>query len=237
MNGGGSSKVQWPFALNFLGSESVLWVMKLVHSIEVLNVNQNLTHGMVRATRTTSQGRRYTAALVVTVTARAVELETTRLLEAEREERAAAAALAVLLAETGMTVEAARAEHEAAIQPWFDALFANERKLQEGRTGLARSLSPSERERAKAMTIAQGIPDPYVSQTHAILELDDARARNAHVVKRLTERALKVGDQSVLSWHKDLANAQKALGGGSAQALRPEGMTVEIRTDITITEP
>lgn len=209
--------------------------MKLVHSIEVLNVNANLTHGKVRATRTT-QGRRYTAALVVTVTARAVELETTRLLEAEQAERTAAAALSVLLAETGMTVEAARAEHKAAIEPWFDALFANEKKLRDGRTLRAHGLSPAERERAEAMTVAQGIPDPYACQTHDILELDDARVRNAYVVKRLTERALKVGDQSVLSWHKDLANAQKALAGGSAQALRQEGMTVEIRTDITITE-
>ena len=210
--------------------------MKLLHEIQGLQVNPNLTHGMVRATRT-SQSRRYTAALVLTATPRAIELEVTQLLEAETQRDAAEKALNALLAQTGMTVESAKAEHDAALKPWYDALFANEHAIVAARRAQSGGYSPftdSDRAAAKAQTLAQGHQDPYVSQTFDILELEQTRSRNAFKAKRLTERALKTGDQSVLSWHKDVANAQKARAQAGHHL--QDGYTIEILTDITITE-
>lgn len=207
--------------------------MTTTHTIH-LNLNPLLQAGRnVRATRT-SKSRKYGACLVATVTASTVERIAQSLIEHEATVAELTPVLEGLLAAWGLKSYAeVEAIHEARTKPWFDVLFPAERAYREARGRSHVGLSDREREAVKAQLVAQGHVDPYAQKEHAFLEMARKLRGALKSIAHIKEQNLTVGQQMVLSWHRDADMAQKALG--SAQHYRERGYAVEVRTDIEVT--
>lgn len=209
--------------------------MTTIHSI-LINSNPLLQAGRnVRATRT-SKSRQYAACLVATVTLSTVERVAQALIEHEAVVADLTPILEGLLATWGWKDHAeVEAIHQAAKKPWFDALFAAEQAFRDSKGPNHYSMTAADRKAVQAQIIAQGHVDPYAQKEHTFLELarklENAQRGAAHI----KEQDLKVGQQFVLSWHKNVSNAQKALGSASVDYYRGRGYSVEIRTDIEVT--
>lgn len=206
--------------------------MPTVHSIKI-NQNPKLQAGRnVRATRT-SKSRKYSACLVATVTLRTVERVADALIEHERTVAELTPVLEGLLASWGLKSHAeVEAIHDAATKPWYDVLFKAERAYREARGQSYVGLSDREREAVRASLVAQGHVDPYAQKEHTFLELARKLKTAMHSVAHIKEQNLQVGQQFVVSWHKDMANALKAMASASTGYYRERSYSVEVRTDI-----
>jgi hypothetical protein len=208
--------------------------MTTIHSIRI-NSNPTLQAGRnVRATRT-SKSRTYKACLVATATVQTVEQVAQSLIENERTVADLTPVLEGLLASWGMKHHSeVEAMHTARMKPWFDVVFPAESAAREAR-GRYANLTDADREAVKANLVAQGHVDPYTQKEHAFLELARKLEAAKRSVAHITAQDIKVGQQMVVSWHKDVSNAQKALGSRDAQHYTSRGYKLEIRTDIEVT--
>lgn len=211
--------------------------MTTIHSI-LINSNPLLQSGRnVRATRT-SKSRTYGACLVGTVSVSTVERIAQELIEHEAKIAELTPVVESLLASLGKTVEEIGDIHREASKPWFEALFAAERAFRDARKGSKwdfYSLKDADREACKAQIIAAGFVDPYAQKEHNFLELHRQLETAQRGAAHIKEQNLTVGQQLVLSWHRDAGLAQSALGSGNAQWYVSKGYSVEIRTDIEVT--
>jgi hypothetical protein len=205
------------------------------HSIQI-NTNPALQAGRnVRATRT-SKSRRYEACLVATVTVQVVERVAAALVEHESTVATLTPVLEGLLAAWGLTSHAeVEAIHEARTKPWYDVLFPAERAYREGRGRPHMGLSDRERAEVVASLVAQGHVNPYEQKEHTFLELARKLKGAMHAIDHIKEQNLTVGQQMVVSWHKDRANALKAKASAGSCYYRERGYSLEIRTDIEVT--
>ncbi len=209
--------------------------MATVHRIKIQE-NPHLVQGAVRAIRT-SKSRVYGACVVGTATAKRVEDGV--LTHADNLKAFAAVEILVseLVVKAGMTVEAAKAHHEAMTKPWFEALFANERAFINARkrSGQYYPLTPTDREDVRAATVAQGHVDPYTGVVHELLEAAQRMRGLERAIEWHEKLNVKVGDQFVAAWSRDVGLAGKALASW-VKHYGPKGYTFEIRTDIEVTE-
>ncbi len=196
--------------------------------------NANLTYCRVRNPRSSAGKRHYTACVVATATVQTVELMAQKLMEAETALVRSTQELVSLTNRLGMSCAEAQQAHEAAQRAWWDLLHGYENKVREGRQGMSRVLSDTDRKKAKDMAAADGHLDPYLpGQAYDIVETNRFVENARHSIDFHTKRNIKVGDQMVVSWHKDVQAAQKGLV--DAQDLKKNGFTLEIRTDIEVT--
>ena len=199
--------------------------------------NKGLVYGQVRNPRSCAGKRSYAAAVVATATVRTVEYEAGRLMEAETTIVRQTALLASLTARMGLTVDEATAQHEAAQKAWWGVLHKYEDKVREGRVGMARALTDADRQRAKDLAAVDGHHDPYLPGTaHDIVEAQ-YRLKNAQrTAEHVRGQNIKAGDQMVVRWSKDPSNAQSFVGTAEAGWLRERGYTLEVRTDLTVSD-
>lgn len=197
--------------------------------------NKGLDYRQVRNPRSSVGKRTYSACVVATATLATVEHETNQLMAAETALARTDAELVALKARMGLTVEEATALHTAALTVWWALVRTYEDKVREGRVGLARALTDADRKRAKDLATADGHLDPYLpGNPHDLVELDRQNQNARRSIAHYTKRNVKVGDQMVVSWHKDVNAAQKGLK--DAQYLRQTGFTLEIRTDVIVSD-
>lgn len=200
---------------------------KLIHTVKLNNPVMR-GYRMVRSTRTTT-GRRYVAALVVTVTKITVERAEAERHVAQGRLAVARAELEALLGETGLTVETAAVQDSAAFEAWYDATAAARRDLVAER-GCERNRVWKQ---AEALVIASGIPDYRTLPAHRVVTLiGQVEILEVEAVRDLPV----VGSQFVMSWHQTLALALKASGAAAAQRERDLGNEVAIRTEIEVRE-
>jgi hypothetical protein len=208
--------------------------MTTIHSISI-NTNPLLQAGRnVRATRT-SKSRQYKACIVATATAKTIERVTAAWVEHESTVATLTPVLEGLLAAWGLTSHAeVEAIHQARTKPWFDLVFPAERAARQAKGQFA-NLNDADRAAVKARLVAQGHVDPYEQKEHAFLEMARKLKAAMHAIAHIKAQNLMVGQQLVLSWHKDISNAQKALGAHDAGHYRSHYYALEIRTDIEVT--
>jgi len=210
--------------------------MAIIHTIKLDKASKR-NKGVVTAKRT-SQSRTYGACLVVTTTDASVADDQRRKAETLAKLLKAETLRDALLAALGMTVEQARALCKEASDRWYnneDGFFATNKRIRTERTGSPRGYVSGLDNLSKADLLARGFVDPYADggpnsliATHNVVEcLTDALA---------TWQDMEAGGQSVISWHRDVSLANKAVGGREARYFTSRGDTVVVRTDIDVRE-
>lgn len=207
-----------------------------IHTISIAGGRRG--SGVVTATRK-SENRIYTACIVVTTTARSVEIDAAHQVRGQEELGAARAKLVRLTAKHGMTLEAATAWCKAAHERWYngaDGFFPTMEKLRAARRA-AHGGSHLDRfdyhEAAKADLLRRGFAYEYDLEGPG--GIPDSASMIEGMEKRLAGWNFPVpGSQGVVSWHATPALAHKALGSLSWPA--KDGLAVEVRTDITVRE-
>jgi len=202
--------------------------MTTTHTIRI-NSNPLLQNGRnVRATRV-SKSRQYGACVVATATQKTVDDIAIGLADHEAKVRELTPlVIAAQLEAGGISYKEAEAQHSALVHPWYTALFANEQKV---RNHAYLPLTVAQKEKAQAMTIAEGVTDPYTGPVNAFIDLyrklDSAQRSVAHI----KAQNVVVGQQLVVSWHRDAGMAQKAMGH-NAKHYAARFYALTIRTDI-----
>ncbi len=95
-------------------------------------------------------------------------------------------------------------------------------------------MSEATKTQAAANLEAQGILDPYKQPQNTYLDLARKLQQSERTVQNHTARNIVVGAQFVVSWHKDVNNARKALASRDAGFYTGKGYSVAIRTDIEV---
>lgn len=221
--------------------------MALIHTIEI---NETKAHrsGVVKATRK-SATRRYGACLVATATEGTITKHREILKRYEAKAREAEAALKDAEAAHCMTVAAARAQFKSEDEreggSWFARLFA-ERDLVRDAAAKRAGVNPDDwrwrfdqrdaiERQAVANLAARGEPDPYrKGGPHDVISAAQAAKSAARTVTGFRMPAL--GDEVVISWHRDAGLASKSAGSRTAGYYTERGWRVSVRTDIEIRE-
>lgn len=204
---------------------------KLVHTVSVSDGK-----GGTHIEKRTSESRAYTACVVVTVTEATVRISQEGCVSASKSYEEWTAKLNERMAALGMTVEQAKAQHEAESARWYDSkegVFPTFEKLQvaAGRRGHISQFDAA----IKKDMLARGFVDPYdKAGANGIVEANWEATRLAHNLANW--RTPVLGAQHVISWHSTPALAHSATSSRDANSYRKAGYAVSVRTDITVTE-
>lgn len=210
--------------------------MALIHSIQV--VSEKKCNGTVSATRK-SENRKYLACIVATTTEASLRIDAEKLAETEKKRAEWVTKLNDLLTKTGMTVEQAEAQHKADSERWYnreDGLFETKNRIRKERAAKgAGEWNHVTDEEVKADLFARGFVDPY--NREGAFGIHEAAQQVEWLTKTVANwKSPILGSQGVVSWHGTTALAAKAMTSRECEAARRNGDTLEIRTDIVITE-
>jgi hypothetical protein len=207
--------------------------MALIHTITV-----NTGLGTTYTEKRQSENRRYTACLVVTTTEETVRLNAERKVKAEAELVKWPMKLAARVKQHGMTVEQAKAWTKDATEKWYGPASKREgywKALDQARPEVG-DQHHSERasKRAHEIMVSWGFSDPYDYDKNpcGIVQASDNVLSLTSILTGW--KVPTVGQQGVYSWHANVNNAQKAIGG--LNHVRAYGDSIEVRTDITVRE-
>jgi hypothetical protein len=199
-----------------------------------------LAHGELG--KRTATSRLYSCCIVATATEETIRQDVAMVAK-ERECLAKAEAkLAELTAKTGLTPEQAAAEYKAIQDRWYkdeNGFFPTQKRITNERLakGIGTSFShfSEDRDQAEAELEAAGVVNPYKAPAREVTETAHSVSTRRAWLAQYTP--VKLGEQDVVSWHRDTALAMKALGSRTAEWKRKGGYTLAVRTDIAVREP
>ncbi len=210
--------------------------MTTTHTVRI-NSNPLLRNGRnVRATRV-SKTRQYAACIVATATQKTVDDIAVGLADHEAKIESLTPVVQALLEQGGYeSVQAFKAAHDAACKPWHQALYDEEGALREAakaaNRGNYRQLTHAEYAQAKTNLEARGLLNPWTGLMGSTYENVRHLEMAQFSANRIKEQSIVVGQQLVVSWHRDAGLAQKAMNSRDVGHYTARFYTVEIRTDI-----
>lgn len=210
--------------------------MAFIHTI-ALN-NEKPGHNTVSSTRR-SERSVYGACLVATTTERS---HAHYLAERAKNEKALADAKLIVLEALmpGETLEQLTERLQAENKAWYDAVEVEKNRLYAERgyksdwASYSVNASMKARADAEAVCIERGMRAPFApegsgTRLQAIHNL-------SYIAQLIAQPVPAIGSQCVVSWHRDVRLAGKAISSNDAKYFLHIGDTITERTDITVRE-